>query len=263
MTQGDWQDIPQEERDLLSEGNIQPLLLENHGQIPGLMSNVVGKIPSTKQKKGFSFRVDLDAGHYLFQAREFNRAYELLGIASDTLQGWGRAREGLSILKPFLEDKDAKEGLAPLLMESLLGIMGLGHFRLAEVGRAIEYYEKALAISREIGDRTGEGNRLGNLGTAYKYMGQANKEIECCKQALVIHKEIGDRRGEGIDFGNLGGCYADLGKANKAIEYNEKALGISREIDDRRSEGYWLGNLGGLMWIWGKRKREKNTWEIA
>jgi len=35
---------------------------------------------------------------------------------------------------------------------------------LGQVEKAIEYYEQALVISKEIGDKRGEGNRLGNLG---------------------------------------------------------------------------------------------------
>ncbi len=188
--------------------------------------------------------VDLDAGHYLFQAGEFNRANELLGNASQALQGWGRVREGLNILKPFLEDKEAREGLAPELMGRLLGTMGLAHDRLAEVDKAIEYHEQALVISREIGDRRGEGNRLGNLGLAYADLGKIGKAIEYYEKALLIQREIGDKRGEGNQLGNLGLVYADLGKIDKAIEYYEKALVIQREIGDRRGEGTALGNLG-------------------
>ena len=63
--------------------------------------------------------------------------------------------------------------------------------------RAIEYYEQALVISREIGDRRGEGNDLGNLGMAYADLGEVRRAIEYYEQALVISREIGDRRGEG------------------------------------------------------------------
>ena len=52
------------------------------------------------------------------------------------------------------------------------------------------------------------------------------------KQALVISREIGDRRGEGADLGNLGLVYADLGEVQKAIGYYEQALVIAREIQD-------------------------------
>jgi tetratricopeptide (TPR) repeat protein len=37
-------------------------------------------------------------------------------------------------------------------------------YSLGQYEKAIEHYNQALAISREIGDRQGEGNRLGNLG---------------------------------------------------------------------------------------------------
>ena len=50
-------------------------------------------------------------------------------------------------------------------------------------------------IAREIGDRRGEGNALGNLGIAYADLGQVEKAIGYYEQRLVIAREIGDRRG--------------------------------------------------------------------
>ena len=44
----------------------------------------------------------IEAGHQLFQAGEFDRAYELLGSTSDWLRDHGRVREGLRVLEPFL-----------------------------------------------------------------------------------------------------------------------------------------------------------------
>ncbi len=125
-----------------------------------------------------------------------------------------------------------------------LGSIGNTYHYLGQVERAIEYYEQALAISREIGDRRGEGARLGNLGLAYSDQGQVERAIEYYEQALAISKEIGDRRGEGADLGNLGLAYADLKQVERAIEYYERALAIATEIGDRRNEGNWLGNLG-------------------
>ena len=108
---------------------------------------------------------------------------------------------------------------------------------LGDVRRAIENYEQALVISREIGDRRGEGTDLGNLGNAYQSLGDVRRAIENYEQALVISREIGDRRGEGTDLGNLGIAYTDLGDVRRAIENYEQALVISREIGDRRGEG--------------------------
>ena len=55
---------------------------------------------------------------------------------------------------------DADEG-------TWLGNLGLAYHDLGEMKKAIEYYEQALKIAREIGDRRNEGNWLGNMGLAY------------------------------------------------------------------------------------------------
>ena len=61
---------------------------------------------------------------------------------------------------------------------------------LGEVHKAIEFYEKSLVIKREIGDRRGEGNALGNLGIALYGLGEKERGIELMKQALVIYEAI-------------------------------------------------------------------------
>lgn len=61
---------------------------------------------------------------------------------------------------------------------------------LEQVEQAIDDYEQALAISRESGDRRGEGTALGNLGVAYAVLGQVERAIEFYEQALAIFEEI-------------------------------------------------------------------------
>jgi tetratricopeptide (TPR) repeat protein len=125
-----------------------------------------------------------------------------------------------------------------------LGNLGNAYSDLGQVDKAIEYYEQGLAIAREIGHRQGEGNHLGNLGNAYSDLGQVEKAIEYYEQALAIAREIGHRQGEGNHLGNLGNAYSDLGQVEKAIEYYEQALAIAREIGHRQGEGADLGSLG-------------------
>jgi tetratricopeptide (TPR) repeat protein len=115
---------------------------------------------------------------------------------------------------------------------------------LGDARQAIEFYEQALVIAREIGDKRNEGNHLGNLGNAYAALGDARQAIEFYEQALVIAREIGDKRGEGADLGNLGNAYYSLGDARQAIEFYEQALVIDREIGDKRGESICLENTG-------------------
>jgi tetratricopeptide (TPR) repeat protein len=186
---------------------------------------------------------DLEAGHHLFAAGEYDRSYDLLGPASMWLQDHGRVREGLRVLRPLLAEP-VRSRLAPERAGRLLGTVGRAYHRLGQVEQAIEYYEQQSVIVREIGDRRGEGAALGNLGLAYADLGQVEQAIGYHEQALVILREIGNRQDEGSTLGNLGLAYAALGQVEQAIGYHEQALVIHREIGDRRGEGNALGNLG-------------------
>ncbi len=125
-----------------------------------------------------------------------------------------------------------------------LGNLGEAYRNLGNYAKAIEYQEQSLAIAREIKDRQSEGHALGNLGIAYYSLGNYAKAIEYEQQDLVIARAIKDRQGEGAALGSLGLAYLHLGNYAKAIEYQQQHLAIAREIKDRRSEGKALGNLG-------------------
>ncbi|MEG4231636.1 tetratricopeptide repeat protein [Microcoleus sp. Pol11C3] len=125
-----------------------------------------------------------------------------------------------------------------------LGNLGNAYRNLGDYAKAIEYAQQQLAIAREIKDRQSEGKALGNLGLAYYSLGDYAKAIEYQQQWLAIAQEIKDRQSEGKALGNLGIAYFYLGDYAKAIEYAQQLLAIAREIKDRQSEGIALGNLG-------------------
>jgi tetratricopeptide (TPR) repeat protein len=84
---------------------------------------------------------------------------------------------------------------------------------------------------REISDRRGEGNSLGNLGLAYADLGEPRRAIEHYEQALSIMREIGDRRGEGSALNNLASAYQALGDLRRAIAHLRGALNILEAIE--------------------------------
>ena len=64
--------------------------------------------------------------------------------------------------------------------------------------KAKEYYEKALAIAIEIGDRKEEGIINANLGAVFYSAAENQKAMKYCEKALAIAIEIGDRKVEGM-----------------------------------------------------------------
>ena len=125
---------------------------------------------------------------------------------------------------------------------SALGNLGSAYRDLGDARRAIGYYEQALAIDREIGDRSARATPWAAWG-AYLELGDARRAIGYHEQALAIRREIGDRIGEGKDLGNLGSAYANLGDARRAIGYYEQAwLSAARSATEEARAR--LGNLG-------------------
>ncbi|MGI9067072.1 MAG: CHAT domain-containing protein, partial [Pyrinomonadaceae bacterium] len=112
--------------------------------------------------------------------------------------------------------------------------------------KAIEYFEQALAIYRELKNRDGEGHALYSLGWAYGRLNRPDKAIEYYEQALAINREVKSRFNEGNALSSLGNAYRNLGRYEKAIEYSEQALAIAREIKARGREIDPLVNLGSV-----------------
>ena len=55
---------------------------------------------------------------------------------------------------------------------------------LGEVHKAIDLYERALAISQEIGDLRNEGAQTGNLGLAYSALGRVEIGRASCRERV-------------------------------------------------------------------------------
>jgi tetratricopeptide (TPR) repeat protein len=60
------------------------------------------------------------------------------------------------------------------------------------VRKAIEFYEQALVIRREIGDRRGEGNDLWNSALAFYKLSDRAQAIARAEAALRIYEAIED-----------------------------------------------------------------------
>ncbi|MFN6468893.1 MAG: CHAT domain-containing protein [Nostoc sp. SerVER01] len=121
---------------------------------------------------------------------------------------------------------------------------GLKHYQLSQFVPAIQSWQQALIVYRELKDRRGEGQTLGNLGLAYRATGEYSKAINYQQQALTIFQELKDRQSEGQLLGNLGNAYLAIGEYDKAIQSQQQSLTIARESKDRAGEGFVLGSLG-------------------
>jgi DNA-binding SARP family transcriptional activator/predicted ATPase len=122
--------------------------------------------------------------------------------------------------------------------------LGVIHFDLDEYRPALEYHRQALTIRRDLGDRQREAESLNALANVYSSMGEATLSRECYERSLAIKRAIGDRQGEAIALYNLAVGYRDGGEGELARHCCEESLAIARDIGSRRLVAYALTYLG-------------------
>ncbi|MGK7898716.1 MAG: tetratricopeptide repeat protein [Xenococcus sp. (in: cyanobacteria)] len=99
-------------------------------------------------------------------------------------------------------------------------------------------------FARTQSERQAEADRLFQQGIKQAQISQYSQAIQSWQLALEIYRDIDDRNGEASSLGNLGIAYRNLGKYPQAIEYYQKSLAISQEIGDLEGEAKSLNNLG-------------------
>jgi tetratricopeptide (TPR) repeat protein len=129
-----------------------------------------------------------------------------------------------------------------------LDSLGRVHNEMGRSEKAVQYFEKALAIDQAVGDRGLEGWTLHNLGWTCNRLGQYVKAKDYLEQALDIHQEVGNRRGECRTTRDLGKSSNMLGQKEQGRAYFKRALLISEEIRDPFGKATTLQNAA-LVYI--------------
>ncbi len=124
---------------------------------------------------------------------------------------------------------------------------------------AIDYFDQALAIRRDLGDRRGEAQVANNLADAYIRLGRAEDALEPLRRVLSLQIEVGHRYGQGVALNNLGEAYLELGRPEDAIDDLIQARSIFVEI--RRCAGRVTPRTisAGRTWTWAARMKRSET----
>src|SRR5262249_55482650 len=90
--------------------------------------------------------------------------------------------------------------------------------------QAHDFYDKALQIMREVGDRGGEATALSGLGLVHAATGDYSKAVEISTQALMLAREVVDSAAENTALYALARAYSAMGDLNEAKSRIEESL---------------------------------------
>ena len=117
---------------------------------------------------------------------------------------------------------------------------------LGEYVKAKEYYEKALAISMEIGDRARRRNMVWKLRKCVSTsLGEYVKAKEYYEKALAISREIGNQTDQARTYLSLATVFLDLREYRQSKLSCDNALEIIMKIGDKEGQaGNVFDSLG-------------------
>jgi predicted ATPase len=154
----------------------------------------------------------------------------------------------------------------PLAKRELMFVLLCLGWALRKAGnltRVYDAFERALALSREIGSRKYEGIILGSLGGILRQQGRMEEARTAYETATAIHREVGDRPSEQNGMDGLGVLHLLQGRMAEAQQCFDSALAIARELGNRAKEGYLLGQLAILAAEQGRIKQARELYEAT
>lgn len=158
--------------------------------------------------------------------------------------GLGHAHYGLSKQSEFkqaLEYYQTASEIAKInafKQEEATTLLRLGELcnkSIPKCADAINYFERGLAISQEMGNQDLECKMCLALGDAYHNLHQSNQCAKFSKHALDIAAILGDSKLTADSYLCLGNSYSLLYErenAQKSIELYEKAIDIYEKVED-------------------------------
>lgn len=199
-----------------------------------------------------------------------------ISILMSEQNGWVIAQESVSEKKA---EGDLKAKADQLFNLGIQQAQGREVSLIGQLYGAIEYWEQALAIYREIQDRRDEVKTLMRIGSAHyqsaEYMrvmktgdeeyklSEYNEALTAYQQAADVFQEIQDQSGKAVALTVLGDVYSRLSDYVKASEAYRQASNIFHRLQDRDSEAVCLNNLGFSYYSLSQHTRSIEVYQKA
>jgi len=102
-------------------------------------------------------------------------------------------------------------------------VLGLPH-------EAIQLFNEALPILRDLGDRAGEAATLTNIGRVYDGLGDRQQALRFYNEALPILRDVGHRAGEAVTRYNMAMIFRAEGRLAEAVRELEVVVDLDFKV---------------------------------
>ncbi len=113
-----------------------------------------------------------------------------------------------------------------------------------DFNEAFNYFDEALILSEEIGDKYNMVTMLNNIGSVSEHVGVIEKALDYYHKCLILCEEIGYRKGMASSLNNIGVLNMKQGNYQEALEYLIKSLELHEEFKEHDNVARNLENIG-------------------
>ncbi len=128
---------------------------------------------------------------------------------------------------------------------------------------AIDFYNQALQIARELGNKEEIATNLANIGKIQTLQGYYKEALQNMEEALAIDREFGDEAVIATDLNTIGRIYEAWGMFDKAVEYLEQAQEIDARLNRIDRVAIRYSSLGLVYKAWGRFDQALDYFEKA
>ena len=123
-----------------------------------------------------------------------------------------------------------------------------------EYQKSVSTSLEGLSLIRDLGDAHLEAALLTNLGWAYVYLGDSQQAFDSFSRALTLRHVNGDKPGEALTLYGVGWFYALTDQNEKALEVFDQSLSLRRELKDRKGEAVTRVGIAKILHRLGKNQ---------
>lgn len=121
--------------------------------------------------------------------------------------------------------------------------IGAAKRAMSGINAALPEYERATMYLNNVKDGATRGLVLSNVANLYTDLGEVETAASFFQEAIQLARQSGDRRSESVRLGNYGWFYLATGRPQDTIRLLEEALAISRPLDDKTLIAVQTNNL--------------------
>lgn len=197
-----------------------------------------------------------------FSYYDIGHLFEKWGEYGDYATALEYCGKALSVVEQFFGGDSSD-------VATILGEMGLIHYRLKDYRRALDYYEKALRIEEYVfgQNHISTAASYNNIGLACHNLNDDEKALEYCEKALVIDIRVLGENHPSVAtvYNGIGEIYKSLGEYERALESCEKALRIKERVlgENHPDTPVCYTAIGDIYCLLGENEKALASYEKA